>query len=173
MLNFSTSEHAGCMERDHVTVYSHNEEETLAIGSLMGSVMTAGDIIGISGELGAGKTCIARGIAKGMGISRRYHITSPTFTLINEYPGEVPLYHMDMYRLSDSSDVGDVGYYEYLGGKGVAVVEWAEKIADVLPAHAYHIIIEHCNESLRKLDIEGAADTIAVLRSKFKEGGLT
>ena len=160
------------MKRDHVTVYSHSEEETQAIGAIMGSIMTAGDIIGLSGELGAGKTCIARGIAKGMGISRHYHITSPTFTLINEYPGQVPLYHMDMYRLSDSSDANDVGYYDYLGGKGIVVVEWAEKIADALPAHAFHITIEHCDESGRKLDIEGAVDIIAVLKSKLKEGGL-
>lgn len=172
MLYFSRNQHAKCMQHDHVTVYSHGEEETLTIGTIMGMILKAGDVVGLSGELGVGKTCITRGIAHGIGVSRHYHITSPTFTLVNEYPGRIPLYHMDMYRLCDSSEVHEVGFDDYLEGKGVVVVEWAEKIADMLPAHAFHVVIEHCNENKRKLGIEGKVDAIATLKNKLKEGGL-
>lgn len=160
------------MKRDQVTVYSHSERETLAIGAIMGAIMKAGDVVGLSGELGSGKTCFTRGIAEGLQVSHHYCIASPTFTLVNEYPGRVPLIHMDMYRLSDSSQISEIGFDEYLEGGSVVVVEWAEKISDMFPAHSFQVTIAHCHEQERKLDIEGRTDAIVYLKGKLREGGL-
>ena len=88
---------------------SKRPEDTLDIGRIIGETLTSGVVIALTGELGAGKTCLTQGIAKGLGISEGYYVTSPTFTLINEYPGRIPLYHMDVYRLSGSRDLEEMG----------------------------------------------------------------
>jgi len=92
---------------------SESPGDTLDIGRIIGENLTGGAVVALTGELGAGKTCLTQGIAKGLGIPEGYYVTSPTFTLINEYPGRIPLYHMDVYRLSDSRELEDMGYEEY------------------------------------------------------------
>lgn len=114
-------------------------EETSRIGMLLGSFLKAGDIVCLQGELGAGKTCFAKGVARGMGIEGP--VTSPTFTLVNEYHGELPLYHLDVYRLNGPGEMDDLGYEEYFYGDGVTLVEWAERVRDVLPEERLEIFI--------------------------------
>jgi len=161
------------MKRDDVTVESKHPDETIAIGRIVGLSLEGSDVVALVGDLGAGKTCFTKGIARGVGVPETYYITSPTFTLVNEYPGRIPLYHMDVYRLSDSAEMGDIGYEEYLNGKGVVVVEWAEKIEDVLPADALFVYIEHLNDSERKIRFTGSSDKVETLRHKLEEGGFS
>ncbi|MFH1379465.1 MAG: tRNA (adenosine(37)-N6)-threonylcarbamoyltransferase complex ATPase subunit type 1 TsaE [bacterium] len=106
---------------------SHSTCETIRYGKNISSYLNPGDCVLLYGNLGSGKTVIARGIAQGLGITRR--ITSPTFTIINEYTGKVPFFHIDLYRLT-SSDTVHVGLEEYMWGKGISVVEWAERLAE-------------------------------------------
>jgi len=107
---------------------STSEEQTLQIGSLVGRCLDGPLLILLQGNLGAGKTVIARGIARGLGVAAQTPITSPTFTLMNHYPARLDLYHFDLYRLSGPEDLIDIGFDEYAFGDGVALVEWPEKL---------------------------------------------
>lgn len=105
--------------------------ETRQLGVFLGQRLQKGDVIGLMGDLGAGKTVFVQGLAEGLKV--KDYVTSPTFTLINQYEGVLPLYHFDVYRLDDSQEFLELGYEEYFYGEGVTVIEWAEKIKDFLP----------------------------------------
>lgn len=121
-------------------LHSHSREETLKIGEKIGSMLKKGDIIALQGTLAAGKTTLTKGIAKGLEITE--NVTSPTFTLISEYFGRLPLFHMDAYRLDDAESFLDLGVEELLYGDGVCVIEWSEKVMEILPETAIIIILE-------------------------------
>ena len=109
---------------------THSESETEAVGEALATTLSPGTVIAFTGDLGAGKTAFTRGLARGLGISER--VTSPTFTIVNEYEGgRLPLFHFDMYRLESSEELFDIGWEDYLRG-GVCAVEWSEKVADAL-----------------------------------------
>jgi len=108
--------------------YSPTPDDTLKIGKMIGKDATAGDVILLIGDLGAGKTWLTKGIAHGLEVPEDYYITSPSFTIINEYPGRIPLYHIDLFRFSKDTDWENIGIEEYIFSKGVAVIEWAERL---------------------------------------------
>jgi tRNA threonylcarbamoyladenosine biosynthesis protein TsaE len=112
-----------------------------------------GAVVALFGGLGAGKTCLAAGIARGLGISET--VVSPTYTIINEYPGRMPLYHIDAYRLTGDEDFKNTGAFELLHGRGIALVEWSERIPNSLPPGAVSISIEIAGEKTRIFRIEG------------------
>jgi tRNA threonylcarbamoyladenosine biosynthesis protein TsaE len=145
-----------------IQIITYNANETSAVGRSIGKKLGDGDIMALSGELGSGKTCFTGGLARGLGVNENYQITSPTFTLINEYPAKCKLYHFDVYRLSGYSDLEDLGYEEYFSGKGVVVIEWAEKIAKIIPQTAIFINFEYIDENKRIITIKG-------LDSRLKE----
>ncbi|WP_062352584.1 tRNA (adenosine(37)-N6)-threonylcarbamoyltransferase complex ATPase subunit type 1 TsaE [Bacillus kwashiorkori] len=124
-----------------------SEDETKKVANKLGALLEAGDVIALEGDLGAGKTTFTKGIASSLGI--RKTVNSPTFTIIKEYHGELPLYHLDVYRLEDSME--DLGFDDYFHGDGVTVIEWAHLIKDQLPAQILTIYIYHISESSRKL----------------------
>ncbi|MCX8131351.1 MAG: tRNA (adenosine(37)-N6)-threonylcarbamoyltransferase complex ATPase subunit type 1 TsaE [Clostridia bacterium] len=105
--------------------------ETVAVASELGKLLRPGDVICLNGDLGAGKTAFTNGIAEALGIKR--YITSPTFTIVNEYDADIPLYHFDVYRISDPEEMFDIGFEEYLSGEGVVVVEWSDLVRDIIP----------------------------------------
>ena len=110
---------------------SHSPEKTEQIGEMLGKMLHAGAVLAYRGGLGMGKTAFTRGLARGLGCTGR--VTSPTFTIVNEYPGPTPLFHFDMYRLDSSDDLFDIGWEDYLGRGGVCAVEWSERVDDALP----------------------------------------
>jgi tRNA threonylcarbamoyladenosine biosynthesis protein TsaE len=118
-----------------ITTRSAYETEHLAAG-LAGN-LRAGSLVALYGDLGAGKTCFIRGLARGLAVTRTVH--SPTFTLINEYPGRLPLFHMDLYRIRDADEALDFGLDDYLFGEGVCAIEWAERIEKLLPPHTIRV----------------------------------
>jgi tRNA threonylcarbamoyladenosine biosynthesis protein TsaE len=120
---------------------TYNPAETEAFGEKMGREAKAGQVYCLSGDLGVGKTVFTKGFAKGLDITE--HVTSPTFTIINEYEGRLPLYHFDVYRVYDEDELFELGYEEYFYGEGVCVVEWADLIEDLLPPETKLIRIEH------------------------------
>ena len=101
-------------EAFRLSILSGNPEETFSIGKIIGEYLTKGDVLALMGELGSGKTCFTHGVARGIGVPEKYLITSPSFTLINEYRGKINLYHFDLYRLQGLQDMEDLGYEEYL-----------------------------------------------------------
>ncbi|MCF6465264.1 tRNA (adenosine(37)-N6)-threonylcarbamoyltransferase complex ATPase subunit type 1 TsaE [Clostridium sp. Cult2] len=115
-------------------------KETEKLGEKLGSLLEGGDLISLTGDLGAGKTTLTKSIGIGLGVSD--YITSPTFTLINEYKGRFWLYHFDVYRLEDEEDLLDLGYEDYFYSNGVTIVEWGDKIEDILPRNRIDINIE-------------------------------
>ena len=120
--------------------FAHGEKATVDLGARLAQSAVAGDVICLSGELGAGKTVFASGFAQGLGAKER--VTSPTFCIVNEYRGRLPMYHFDAYRTT-ADDMYDVGFDEYLYGAGVCVIEWAENIAALIPPNALWIDIKH------------------------------
>ncbi len=151
-----------------VEIISKSERQTRELARSIGEKLGAGDVLALSGELGSGKTCFTGGLARGLGVDKKYQITSPTFTLINEYPARCTLYHFDVYRIKNYSEFEGLGYEEYFCGAGVTVIEWAEKIAKLLPANTLFIHFEYCDEQTRKIVIEGKRNMIMKLVKDMK-----
>lgn len=127
-------------------------EATHGLGKLLGESCTGGETIALIGPLGAGKTCLARGLAVGLGAPAEA-VTSPTFVLIHEYAGRVPLYHVDLYRLDERDAVNGLGLEEYLESSGVTVIEWADRAPAVLPGDHLRITIEHAGGDRRRITL--------------------
>lgn len=122
-----------------LTIESNSIEATQRLGCAIGQAISEPVLIALLGTLGCGKTAFVQGLATGLDVSAEYYITSPTFTLINEYPGRLPLYHVDLYRLEGRVDLEDIGLEEIIAGDGVVAVEWAEKLT--LDTHAQDLAI--------------------------------
>ena len=131
---------------------SHSVEETEALGEALGRKLQPGAVVAYFGGLGMGKTAFTRGLARGLGCTER--VTSPTFTIVNEYPGRIPLCHFDMYRLESSDALFDIGWEDYLAGGGVCAVEWSENVAEAME-QPITVTIEKLGEDTRRVTIEG------------------
>lgn len=131
-----------------------SEDETLVLAEKLAEHLMQGDMIILEGDLGAGKTTFTKGIAKGLGVKRT--VNSPTFTIIKEYKGRLPLYHMDVYRLENSDE--DLGFDEYFNGEGVTVVEWAKFIKEYLPSNYLTVNINRQGEQSRKVELIPTGD---------------
>ena len=136
-------------------ILSHSEQETEAAGQALAARLRPGDVVAYRGSLGMGKTAFTRGLARGLGYGGR--VTSPTFTIVNEYQAPVPLFHFDMYRLPDSDALFEIGWEDYLDRGGICAVEWSEQVADAIPADAVIVTIRRHPErdDWRLIDIEG------------------
>ena len=138
-------------------IYQTNSPaETEAVGAALAAVLTPGTVIAYTGDLGAGKTAFTRGLARGLGCTDR--VTSPTYTIVNEYlSGRMPLFHFDMYRLASSDDLFDIGWEDYLERGGVCAVEWSENVDDAME-NAVYVTIHKTGEESRRIEIEGGMD---------------
>ena len=132
---------------------SHSQLETEEIGQKLAEKLPGGSVVAMYGDLGAGKTAFVRGMAKGMGLSCR--VSSPTFTIVNEYLGERELIHFDMYRLSSADELFDIGWEDYLSRGAVCAVEWSENVQDAFFGDEIVVRIEKLNDTDRKILIEG------------------
>ena len=141
-------------KEDNIMTYTTNSPaETEAIGAALGKLLIPGTVIAYRGDLGAGKTAFTRGLARGLGCSDI--VTSPTYTIVNEYlGGRLPLFHFDMYRLHSSDDLWDIGWEDYLDRDGVCAVEWRENVDDAMD-NAVYFTIEKLGEDARRITIEG------------------
>lgn len=131
-------------------------EETEALGEKLAKLLRPGTVLAYLGDLGAGKTAFTRGLARGLGC--RETVTSPTYTIVNEYlGGRLPLFHFDMYRLTSSDDLWDIGWEDYLDRQGVCAVEWSENVPEAM-AGALTVRIEKLGDSVRRITIDGGAE---------------
>ena len=135
-----------------MTFTTHSPEETIEIGKKIGTLLQKGDVLALQGTLAAGKTTITKGIAQSLGV--KDVITSPTFCLISEYEGKMPLYHMDVYRLDGAEDFANLGTEDMLYGNGISIIEWSEKIMSELPKKTIKIVITPNEDGSRSIAIE-------------------
>ncbi len=145
------------MKATHVVV-SRDPDETRAVAASLAARLGPGDVIGCIGELGAGKTCFIQGLLRGLGVATE--VTSPTFVLVNQYRGRLPVHHVDAYRTESLTELVDLGIEEMLHGDGVAVVEWADKLVPLLPPRTITVTITGLGDEPRRIAIEGPAELI-------------
>ena len=136
-----------------VEIVSASAEATEAAGERLGRTLGPGAVVALTGELGAGKTCFVQGLVRGLGATIR--ATSPTFVLVNEYNGRAPIHHVDAYRTDSMTELMDLGLLEMVGGEGVTLIEWADKLAPLLPPDAVHVHITGVGDEPRTITIRG------------------
>ena len=143
---------------------SESEEETRRLGSRLARLLGPGDVVLLSGALGSGKTCLAQGIAAGLGV--REPVTSPTFSLVNEYDSKPRLFHLDFYRLERPSEIMEMGFDEYFYGDGITVAEWPERVIGLPPEHL-RIHVLSVSERSRALDFSPTGDRYRTVVADF------
>ncbi len=132
----------------------HDLKETEQFGRLLGKLALPGDVICLSGDLGAGKTALTQEIAKGMEVPDSCYVTSPSFSILQEYPGRLPLYHMDFYRLADATEVEDLGFEEFFYLSGLTVIEWSERAGTLIPATRLLLQLTIADDLSRMVEID-------------------
>ena len=139
------------MEQEYRT---ESPEETQTLGEEFGKTLKPGDVVALIGDLGTGKTCLTQGIARGIGIAADEVVSSPSYILINEYNGKIPIYHIDLYRLENIAEIADLGICEYMESDGVCIIEWAERMEEGLPETSIRIYITWEDENTRTIKIQ-------------------
>jgi tRNA threonylcarbamoyladenosine biosynthesis protein TsaE len=150
-------------------VDSHSPDETRRLGAALGERLERGDVVCIQGPLGAGKTCLVQGVARGLGVPEDVPVTSPTFTYVGEYFGRIPLAHADFYRVESVRRLEDAGFDDLLDGTGALVVEWPELCPEALPREHLWIRLEIRSESERRLYVEGVGQRAQRLAEELLE----
>ena len=153
-----------------VVLQTKSNSETIRIGKHIGSLLLPGDIVALVGELGAGKTQFIKGLATGVGVGKSTYISSPSFTLINEYEGKVRFYHIDLFRLKSEKEAEELGLEEYFQGTGITAIEWADKIPFLLPPEILWIHIRYTGENTRSFEIAGKGKQYERLMKSFEFG---
>ena len=149
---------------DHrIQITSRSVRETQDLSQKLGNLINQPLIIALTGDLGSGKTAFVQGLAKGLEVPDGYYITSPTFTLINEYPGRYPLVHVDLYRLETIDGLEDIGLDEMLHGQAVLSIEWADKLSDGLPAEHLLVTLEIIDDDRRTLGLNATGQNVVNL----------
>jgi len=153
-----------------LSIVTKNYEETQKLGEELGRRLSPGSIVALTGQLGSGKTTLVQGIGKGLGI--RSFIKSPSFVIIHEYAGSVPLYHFDLYRIAHQEEIIFLGYEDYFyQKKGIVVIEWAEKIGDLLPREYLKIELEIVDLSKRRISLRAYGSFYGKVIEKMEKGG--
>ncbi|MFA5148163.1 MAG: tRNA (adenosine(37)-N6)-threonylcarbamoyltransferase complex ATPase subunit type 1 TsaE [Candidatus Omnitrophota bacterium] len=137
-----------------MVITTKGERETIRVGEEIAKHLRPGDMVALSGDLGAGKTTLVKGIAKGLGVRNYRYVNSPSFTIVKEYKGKVPLFHFDVYRLNNLKDIEDIGYEDYLARNGVVVIEWSNKMARILPNRHLDISLKISGPAKRAITIK-------------------
>ncbi len=136
-----------------MTIETHSVSETEALGERLAKCLSSGSVVALFGDLGAGKTALVRGMARGLEIEES--VSSPTFTIVNEYPGHPALFHFDLYRLKNAEELYAIGWEDYLDRDGVCVAEWSENAPEAFPEDTVRVYIDRLGESDRRIRVEG------------------
>ncbi len=152
-----------------IQFFTDDPAETTALGKRLGQELRAGHVVGLVGSLGAGKTCFVQGVALGLGVDPRSYVNSPTFTLINEYQGRIPLYHIDLYRLSDPEELEEIGLDHYYRGEGACLVEWFDRFPADLPPAYLSIEISVTGDVSRQFEVHAVGEKYRELTRRWVE----
>jgi len=155
-----------------MVIQTKSTSETIRIGRRIGSRLLPGDVVALVGELGAGKTQFIKGLAAGVGVRNPTYISSPSFKLINEYPGKIAFYHIDLFRLEGEKEAEELGLDDYFQGRGITAIEWADKIPSLLPEEILWIEIHYTGENTRSLEISGKGKRFEDLVRELSEFGM-
>ena len=136
-----------------MVIQTKSTSETIRLGKRIGGHLRPGDVVALAGELGTGKTQFIKGVAAGVGVGKSTYITSPSFTLINEYTGKIPFYHIDLYRLKTEKEAEELGLEEYFQSRGITAIEWADKIPSLLPKEMLWVHLYYTGKYARSLEI--------------------
>lgn len=147
-------------------IISHDAGESHAIGAQLGQAAEPGDVLLMTGELGAGKTTMTQGIAEGLGVAERPR--SPTFVMATEYLGRIPLYHLDLYRVEQAAELGELGLDEYLSGDGLTVIEWADRAPEAFPANCLWIALEPVDDQTRRITLTASGERHEALMDSLR-----
>jgi tRNA threonylcarbamoyladenosine biosynthesis protein TsaE len=150
-----------------VVLISRSAAQTEAIGRTLGSLLPAGSFLALFGDLGGGKTCFTRGVVAALAPESAHLVASPTYAIMNEYPGRLPVYHFDFYRLASGAEIVELGFDDYFGAKGVCIVEWSERLGATLPADHLGITFIHGGDDRRKIVLEARGADYRALLSKL------
>jgi tRNA threonylcarbamoyladenosine biosynthesis protein TsaE len=143
------------LEEDRALFPSSSVSETIRLGKKIGRLLQQGDVIALIGELGSGKTQFVTGLARGAGVGQRVCLSSPTFTLVHQYEGRVPFYHIDLYRIETDGQVEDLGLEEYVFGQGITAIEWADRFPAVIPREALRVTLLYSGKNGRSIELVG------------------
>jgi len=147
--------------------------ETEQLGAAIGSLLQAGSFLALRGDLGGGKTCLTRGVVASLAPQSSGLVASPTYAIMNCYPGSIPVYHFDFYRLASEDDIAELGFEEYFSGDGVCVVEWSERLAELLPPDILTLLFEYAGEERRLITITSSGQisdsVLGQLAAKLKQ----
>ena len=150
-------------QADRYQITTHCLDETQKLGEKIGRLIKSPMAIALTGDLGSGKTAFVQGLAKGLEVPPEYYITSPTFTLVNEYPGRRRLFHIDLYRLDHYGDLEDIGFYDILQADGVVAIEWAEKLSNDLLSNYIALRFDSIDDETRKITVVASGQEAIVL----------
>lgn len=153
---------------DIFEIITYSPEQTQALGLQFGEALKGGMILSLEGDLGCGKTVFVKGLARGLGVPEAIYVTSPSYAIIHEYPGRLPLFHADLYRIEDPAELDDLGLQDIMDGHNVVVIEWGGRIRDALPPEGVNIRFEIVNDFVRKISMRAtglqALDMLRTLR---------
>ena len=153
--------------QDTLDFISHSEAQTRRLGARLATLLNPGDVLALTGELGTGKTRWVQGVCQGLDVADP--VNSPTFTLVNEYEGRCPVYHIDLYRLNQSSEVLSFGLEDYLYGAGITLIEWAERAGDFLPTDYLTVELYHLEDTKRRIVLNSHGHRFNSVLALFKE----
>ena len=148
--------------------HSASTRETLRIGESLGKLLLPGDVIALVGDLGTGKTYFVKGVAKGAGVASPNEVSSPSFTLIQEYAGKIPFYHIDLYRLGSEHEAEELGLEDYLRGDAITAIEWADRILSLLPEEILWVRLHHTGKNTRSIEILPKGDRYGKLLTDLR-----
>ena len=146
---------------------TNSPEETEALGRHLGSLLGPGAFLALRGDLGGGKTCFTRGVVQAVAPESAHLVASPTFAIMNHYPGRLPVYHFDFYRIAAEDDIANLGFMDYLYGEGVCVVEWSERLENLLPADHLRVTFHFAGDEKRRITVETRGPRSEILLSRL------
>ena len=155
---------------DFVRIETGEVEQTIELGNLIGSLLKAGDVVALIGQLGAGKTYLTKGIAEGQGVKDRKEVTSPSFVLVKQYMGRMPIYHFDAYRVKSPDEMYDIDCVGFFWGEGISIIEWADKVMECLPDDFIKITIETVGKTSRDIHVSYQGEGYRALWKSLRKG---
>lgn len=148
--------------------HTSSPRETEELGYKLGTLLKPGAFIALFGDLGGGKTCFTRGIVAAASPGSSHLVASPTFAIMNEYPGTVPVYHFDFYRLGSAHEIEELGFDDYFQGDGICIAEWSERVVDLLPEGTVRITFEYIGDDRRKITMSAGSPSSQALLSELQ-----